>query len=220
MVVKNNDPAPQDPAAGKEVTVVPEINCDILSVKNRSVSADVVLLFVIVNSTVVVLPAGIGSLRKVLVMVGTFSINKSAVATFPITVDPSKVALIVPVVFVYVPRAAPAGTWTGTLKLHELSGANEPPEKDKEVVPERIEPIPHILFNGVPVAVNPANTVVRSSVNDISVAVKSRLKLVNVNSRLVLAPGNTGLGLKDFWIKISGGVNTSNCAEAIPQSKD
>ena len=65
----NIDPAPHEPAAG-EVVVLPDINWKMLSVKAKSDNASVVLVFVIVNSNVVVAPAVIGLFKNVFVNVG------------------------------------------------------------------------------------------------------------------------------------------------------
>ena len=62
---------PQEPNAGRAVTVAPERNSLILSVKVISVAEFVGSGFVIVNSKVVVPPATIGSVRKSLVIEGT-----------------------------------------------------------------------------------------------------------------------------------------------------
>ena len=71
-VVKKLDPAPQEPAAGKAVIILPEIKEPNASVKFRSVNASVGLVLVIVNSIVVVPPEGIGLVKKVLVNSGVF----------------------------------------------------------------------------------------------------------------------------------------------------
>ncbi len=58
FVIKKLDPVPQEPAAGTSVIILPDIKEPISSVKLRSVKASVGLVFVIVNSIVVVPPAG------------------------------------------------------------------------------------------------------------------------------------------------------------------
>ena len=119
-------------------------------------------------------------------------------AILPAIPSPFIIPVMAEVVFKKIPDVAAAGICTGTVKVQVPSGGKLPPEKLMIEVPLRSDPVPQVLFIGKPVAVNPARTLVKLSVNSILLIAKSRLKFVIVNSRSTVVPGFTGSSRKLF----------------------
>src|SRR6056297_481869 len=89
-----DDEGPQNPAAGSVTGNGTGRKLDSSSVKVNPVTADVVLVFSIVNSIVVVPPDGAGFSTKVLVSRGAANTNRSSRAMFPRTGPAPKSASI------------------------------------------------------------------------------------------------------------------------------
>ena len=96
--VKNVDPAPQDPAGGRETTDAPERNCERLSVKPMFVADNVVDVLATANSRVTTSPTPIGFVRKVLVSTGASVTKSVSEAAVPVNA-PATSAVIELVVF-------------------------------------------------------------------------------------------------------------------------
>ena len=100
LVVVIVEPAPQKPGAGSAEGVTPLMKAARLSRKVISVALLVDEVLVMVNSTVAVSPLPTGSVRKVLVNVGTGWMNSVSEAAAPVTPLPPISAVIVLVVLV------------------------------------------------------------------------------------------------------------------------
>ena len=96
--------------------------------------------------------------------------------------------------------------------VQEVSGARVPPPK---VIVGVLTPetVPPQLFASRLLKVRPATAVVRSSVNAMPVAEKSRSRLLTMKSSVTGTPGGTGSSVKDLLRAISV---TSRVALALP----
>ena len=164
MIGKGKNPVP----------IPPSVNS---SKKEISVAPEVILVLDIVYLTTTLSPgfrtgsgANVPTCKNSIIRVGIGSTNKSSVAIFPTTGEPSTVPVTVLVVFVYIPGVVAAGTNSSTLTVQLPSGAMVPPLKPIVVLPTPETEPPQSLDSNE-LKVNPANTLVRSSVKAISVIV-------------------------------------------------
>ena len=209
----NVEPAPQESFVGVILAVAMKLGNSLLNA--ISVAPEVELVLVTVYSSVVVSPALIVDGVKAILIIGAVLTTKRSLAVLPVNGDPPTVAVKALVVLLYVPAAAPAGTLTLALIVHEASGAMVPPLNDRLVVPTPPTDPPQSLADKLP-NVRPDNAAPRSSLKATALAVEPRSKLVRVYSRVTLAPGATGSSRNDLLIASRG---TFSVALALPLFK-
>ena len=91
--------------------------------------------------------------------------------------------------------AAPAGTWSVALKVHDSPARRLPPENLKRVFPTNPtsdDPVPQISAGGRPVAARPGIILARLSSKKIAVASETGLMLSIVNWSVTGPPGKAG----------------------------
>ena len=179
-----------------------------LSVKSRLLAATALaVLLLMVNVRVLTWPTTLESGAKTLANVGAGSMVRLAVAGPLTLMPPAERSLLV---LGKVPTVAVAGTRRGTLIVHIPPAGSSPPVMLRDEVPVIVEPVPHMLLSGRPVASRPVITALRSSMKErpVTPAVVSRFVIVKVSVGVPVAV----LGPSNVFVKVTSLVVRSSLA--------